>query len=131
MSEENLEEALKRLYSRWAVGDFRPESSLYDPHFVGISPDPSPEPQYGLQAMTDYMRRFLDSWEQVRFEATGYRQVGDTVVVNVHRTGIGKGSGARLEDDVFHVWTFRGAKAIRTDVFDREAEALHAVGLEE
>ena len=130
MSEENLE-ALKRLYSRWAVGDFRDESSLYDPHFVGISPDPSPEPQYGLRAMRNYMRRFLDSWEQVRFEATGYRQVGDTVVVDVHRTGIGKGSGAKLEDDVFHVWTFRGAKAIRTDVFDREADALQAVGLAE
>ena len=130
MSDENLE-ALKRLYGRWGVGNFRDESSLYDPHVVGISPDPSPEAQYGLPAMRDYMRRFVESWEHVRFEAKGYRQVGDTVVVNVHRTGIGKGSGAKLEDDAFHVWTFRGGKAIRVDVFDREAEALEAAGLSE
>ena len=130
MSEENLE-ALKRRYAAGAVGDFSPDSSLFDAHIVGISPDPSPGPQYGLQANMDYMRRFLEGWEQLRFEATGYRQVGDTVIVDVHRTGIGKGSGAKLEDDAFHVWTFRGAKAIRVDVFDREADALKSVGLSE
>src|SRR5262245_19240754 len=130
MSEENLE-ALQRRYAAWAVGDFSPDASLYDAHIVGISPDPEPHLQYGLQANMDYMPRFLDGWQEMRFEATDYRQVGDTVVVSAHRTGTGKGSGAKLEDDAFHLWTFRGSKAIRVDGLDNEADALEAAGLSE
>jgi hypothetical protein len=36
-----------------------------------------------------------------------------------------------VEDQAFHVWTLRGGKVIRLDVFDAEHEALEAVCLRE
>jgi ketosteroid isomerase-like protein len=130
MSEENVE-ALKRVYAGWAHGDFRVEESLFDPYMVGVYPDPEPIPQYGLEAVREYMRQFRRTFDDMRFEATRFRAANGSVVVDVRRFGIGKQSGVTLEDKVFHVCTLRGGRIIRIDVFDREDQALEAAGLSE
>jgi ketosteroid isomerase-like protein len=129
MSQENLD-ALKGLYERWAAGDWS-DSSILDPYAVGVFPDPTPQAHYGLNALADYMRRFLESWGDMRMEGTDYREAGDSFVVRVHRIATGRGSGVHVDDYAFHVWTFRGRRAIRVEVYDREAEALEAAGLRE
>jgi ketosteroid isomerase-like protein len=129
MSSDNLER-VRDLYRSWAAGDLS-DASLFDPYVVAVFPDPHKVPLYGLEAMSDYMRRFLESWENVRFEGTDYREVGDSIVVRVRRSGTGKKSGMSLEDHPFHVWTFRGERVIRIEVFDRDTEALEAAGLSE
>jgi ketosteroid isomerase-like protein len=73
----------------------------------------------------------LESWDEWRIEGTDYREVGDSFVVQIRRTAVGKGSGVPIEDHAFHVWTFRGGRVIRLEVFERESEALDAVGLPE
>jgi ketosteroid isomerase-like protein len=132
MSRENLD-ALQRIYQGWAAGEIWAEAALYDPHVVYISQagDPSPGPHYGLEAFTAYTRSFLESWDEWRIEGTDYREVGDSFVVQIRRTAVGKGSGVPIEDHAFHVWTFRGGRVIRLEVFERESEALDAVGLPE
>jgi hypothetical protein len=93
--------------------------------------DPDRGPHYGLEATTAYYLRFLESWEDWRIEGIDYREAGDSVLVRTRRIGIGKGSGVRVEDEAFHVWTFRGDRAIWIEVLLTEAEALEAVGLSE
>jgi ketosteroid isomerase-like protein len=129
MSEENLD-AVKAAYERWAVGDWS-DNSIFDPHAVGVLPDPTPEAHYGLNALADYMRRTLESWDDLRVEGTDYREAGDSVVVRIHRVATGRGSGLQVDDYAFHVWTFRGRRAIRLELFERESEALEAAGLRE
>jgi ketosteroid isomerase-like protein len=129
MSQENLN-TLKGLYERWAAGDWS-DNSIFDRHAVGVFPDPTPRAHYGLNALADYMRRFLESWDDVHMEGTDYREAGDSFVVRIHRVAKGRGSGVQVEDHAFHVWTFRGRRAIRLEVFDRKVEALAAVGLRE
>jgi ketosteroid isomerase-like protein len=107
------------------------EESLFDPYMVGVYPDPEPIPQYGLEAVREYMRQFGHTFDDMRFEATRFRAANGTVVVDVRRFGIGRQSGVTLEDKVFHVCTFRGGRIIRIDVFDREGQALEAAGLSE
>jgi ketosteroid isomerase-like protein len=111
-------------------------SPVYDPFLVyigqrGDSPDPDPGPHYGLEAVNNYMRRFLDSWDNWRIAASDFRDAGDTVVVRARRSGVGKTSRAPVEDEAFHVWTFRGGKIIRLEVFVEERRALEAAGLRE
>jgi hypothetical protein len=129
MSQENLD-ALKGLYTRWAAGDWS-DNSIFDPHAAGVFPDPTPRAHYGLNALADYMRRFLESWDDVRMEGAAYREAGDSFVVRIDRVATGRGSGVQVEDHAFHLWTFRGRRAIRLEVFDREADALEAAGLRE
>jgi ketosteroid isomerase-like protein len=132
VSRENLN-ALQRVYRAWAEGDVRGDTSIYDPHIVYLSQpgDPDRGPHLGLGATGEYYRDFLASWDDWRIEADEYREVGDSIVVRARRTGIGKGSRVPVEDEVFHVWSFRGGKVIRMEVFRNEAEALEAVGLTE
>jgi hypothetical protein len=77
------------------------------------------------------MRGFLAQWQDWRIEAREFREAGDTFMVRVRRIGVGKGSEAPVEDQAFHLWTFRGHKVIRVEIFARESEALEAAGLEE
>ena len=129
MSQENVS-ALERLYAQWSVGDWT-DASLFDPYAVGVMPDPTPRPHYGLDALGAYWRRVLEGMDDVRMEATSYRQIENTVVVTVRRLAKGKGSGVQIDDRAAHVWTFRGTKVIRMEVFEHEAEALEAAGLSE
>jgi len=64
-------------------------------------------------------------------EADSFRQAGDTFVVGVRLIGTGSESGLSAQDRAFHVWTFRGQKAIRLEFFSRESDALEAAGLSE
>jgi ketosteroid isomerase-like protein len=129
MSQENLD-GLRAFYQRWAVGDWT-DTSIFDPHAVGVFPDLSPRAFHGLEDLGAYWRDFLESWEEIRMEATEYREAENTFVVWVRRIARGKGSGVEVEDRAIHVWTFRGSKAIRLDVFEHESEALAAAGLAE
>jgi ketosteroid isomerase-like protein len=129
MSRENLA-ALQRLYQRWAVGDWS-DASIFDPHIVGVIPDPMPRPYYGAEALAEYTRSFLEAWAVARVEAIEFREIENSFVVWVNLVATGSGSGLELQNRVFHVWTFRGHKAIRYDVFDREGDALEAAGLQQ
>ena len=132
MSQENLE-VVRSIYREWEAGNARVDTSVYDPFFVLVSQptDPDRGPHYGLEMANEYYRRFLSSWGAWRIEADEYRQAGDSVVVKTRRFGTGRSSGAALDDEAFHVWTLRGGKVIRLDVFGEESEALEAVGLSE
>jgi hypothetical protein len=77
------------------------------------------------------MRRFLEGWKDIRIEADSFREIGDTYVVGAHLIGTGRESGLSTQDRVFHVWSFRGAQAIRLEFFSREGDALEAAGLSE
>ncbi|HEX2127913.1 MAG TPA: nuclear transport factor 2 family protein [Solirubrobacterales bacterium] len=127
MSEENLS-ALKRLYERWATGDWT-DTSFIDAHLVAVLPDPSPRVFYGAEAVAEYTRQFLEPWEEISVQADDFRGSENTYVVGVQIQGTGSASGVELADRLFHVWTFRGRTAIRFDVFDNEPEALAAAGL--
>ena len=122
--------ALKAHYERWRAGDWT-DGSIFDRYAVGVFPDPTPYPQYGAEAMRAYMRRFLEGWRDIRIEADSFREIGDTFVVGVRLIGTGRGSGLSTQDRAFHVWTFRGAKAIRLEFFSRESDALEAASLSE
>ncbi len=132
MSQQNLD-ALKRVYSGWAAGDMWAEAVIYDPLVVYVSQanEPNPGPHYGVEAFTAYTKGFMEIWDDWRIEAIEYREAGDTFVVEIRRTAVGKGSGLPVDDHAFHVWTFRAARVIRLEVFEREEEALQAAGLRE
>ena len=132
MSEENLA-ALKRLYKGWAAGNVWAEASIYDPHVVYLSQasEPNPGPHYGVEAFTAYTRGFMEIWDNWRIAGLDYREAGGSFVVQIRRTAVGRGSGLPVDDHAFHVWTFRGGRVIRLEVFERESEALEAVGLRE
>jgi ketosteroid isomerase-like protein len=122
--------ALERIYEGWGRGDFAVAPELFDPHLVAVFPDPEPVPHYGLDAVRSYMGKFLTSWEDLRFVMGPVEERDGTFLVAVGRSGVGATSGVAIEDEIFHLWTFRGGRVIRLDLFHREPEARRAAGLD-
>jgi ketosteroid isomerase-like protein len=84
----------------------------------------------GRGAIRDSMREIHGSFENVRFEPEGVLEApGGEVVVLIHTTGRGRGSGLEIDNHIAWVWTFRDGKAVRMVVYEEQADALAAVGL--
>ena len=129
---QHITEILSGVYERWAKGDFR-TADILDPHVLMVQRPGFPEAgtYLGPEGVAEYMRLFLEPWTRITIEAQEIIEVGDSAVVPVHQRAQGTQSGAATEFAYFHVWTFRGEKAIRLEVFRERGEALEAVGLSE
>jgi ketosteroid isomerase-like protein len=131
MSEENVE-VVRRIYEGWAKGDFRTGVELYDPHILLVQGPGFPEigAYVGPKGVREYMKTFLEAWENVTIEARELIESGDSVAAEVIQRAVGKGSGAEPTDFIyFQVWTFRGPRVIRLETIRDRESALEAIGL--
>jgi ketosteroid isomerase-like protein len=133
MSRENLE-IVRRIYERWARGDFRAGMELYDPHILLVLRPEFPEAgaYRGPDEIRGYMRdNFLADFESAEIEGEEFLEAGDTVVVRVDQRATGPQSRAPIAMRYYQVWTFRGGSVIRIESIREREEALEAAGLSE
>jgi ketosteroid isomerase-like protein len=118
MSEENVE-AIRGVYERWAEGDFAPDLDLFDPEMeFALSPEfPDTGTYRGFEAISAYMRQFLEPWERLTIVADELSDAGDAVNAAVLQRGVGAGSGAPVEVRYVQIWTFRDGRVIRLENF--------------
>lgn len=130
MSSENIE-TLARIYEGWEQGDLAVGVSLFEHNAtLVIDPEiPDAGVYVGVDGIRGYTTRFLDAWESLTISAESLKDVGDTVLVEVKQTGVGRDSGAAVGFNYFQLWTFRGGKVIRLESILREENPLEAVGL--
>jgi ketosteroid isomerase-like protein len=78
----------------------------------------------------DGIRRWFDSFDEVmdeiRWDARGFREVGDRVVVEFTLRARGKSSGLDFGQDAVMVWELRDGKAIRLSLYPTLDQALTA-----
>jgi ketosteroid isomerase-like protein len=102
---------------------------LIDPEFEATTPpDLASEPD--TYRGHDGIRRWFDSFDEVmdeiRWDAHGFRQVGDRVVVEFTLRARGKTTGLDFGQDAVMLWSLRDGKAIRVELFETLDEALAA-----
>jgi ketosteroid isomerase-like protein len=139
MSEENVE------FVRRAIEIFR---AALERRNVGASFDPSitavdfewvlPQGFEGRTLWTgrEGMFEFLDMWTEQfddwSFEVERLIDAGnDRVVVLLHQSGTGKGSGVPVEWDSGLVYELRDGRVVRATNYTTRDEALEAAGLSE
>jgi ketosteroid isomerase-like protein len=92
-------------------------------------------PLAGTYRGPDEVRRFFEdqrkAFEEVLFEPEQFFERGDRIVVFVLGRFRPRGSSARVEVRIAHLWTMRDGKAARCKAFPVREEALEAVGLSE
>ena len=82
----------------------------------------------GREAILDGWGRWLEQWDDYRVSNSGAEMYGENrVITDIHAEVRGKGSGAPVSIDHTQVWTFRGIRILRIDVFRNKAEALEAL----
>jgi ketosteroid isomerase-like protein len=132
MSQENVDFVLGA-YARFNAGERVPELWFWHPdaEFQAAREDPDSATHSGIEAIRKQWSRWLDAYPDLRVEPVDAKAKGDRVFVWVHFIGHGAASGAPVELEVAHVYTFRDGRATRcVEYFDR-AEALEAAGLRE
>jgi ketosteroid isomerase-like protein len=84
----------------------------------------------GLRGVREVFRDWLDAWDEWGSEVEEWIDAADNVIAMIHVHGRGKQSGVPVERHQAHVWTLREGKLWRFQIFETNAEALEAVGLE-
>jgi ketosteroid isomerase-like protein len=82
----------------------------------------------GHDAVREGFARWLNAWEEYRFDPTEIRDCGDHVLVTGIQSGRGRGSGVDVSLRTFHVYTLRDGQVTRMRTFDDRARALNATG---
>ena len=121
-------EKLKKLYEEWAAGDYS-STEIFAPDMTmetyGMG-DPMRSESY--EEFVDVMRDWLRAWERpIVVEPEEFIQAGDRILVLIRWSGRGKGSGATVEAEGAHLWTFRDGLVIHYGVYRDRDEARAAL----
>jgi ketosteroid isomerase-like protein len=134
MSQQNVD-AARAQYERWNAGDFEAWIAAFDPeveYFSSVTALLFGQGDYrGHEGLREFVAQYLESWGHFRLEPQEFIAVGDRVVVVAHAIGRGRGSGATVEHDMAHVWSFRDGLPIRHESYLSREAAFKAVGLRE
>ena len=130
MSRERVERILDG-YRLFNEGQFDEalEGFPDDIEWVALDMFPEPGPFHGK----DGVRRFWETWRETfqRFEieVIQVHDLDDHVVVIMRVHGTGRDSGASVDSPAFpSVWTWRGEKIARMEMFTSEDSAAAAIG---
>jgi ketosteroid isomerase-like protein len=85
----------------------------------------------GREGIDTYFARLSGAWDEFRFLADEYRDLGDVVVALGRLEGRGRGGGVPVDAPVGAVWDLRDGKIWRLRAYLDRAAALAAAGLSE
>jgi ketosteroid isomerase-like protein len=129
MSQENVR-VLREMYGRRTLAEFaslmHPEAELHQPSALLDA-----DQYYGREEVVRGTSRWLGESKEFRFIPEEVIDLGERAFMRLRFSGRGKASGIKLEQTVFHLWTFRDGMPWRCDVFIDEDPALKAAGLRE
>jgi len=134
MSEENVD-AARAQYERWNAGDMEAWIAGFDRTAEYVSSvmaglDGTGK-YYGHAGLRTFVAQYREAWEHFELAPREFIAADDRVVVVMRALGRGRESGAAVEHDIAHVWTFRDGLAVRHASYQSRDEALTAVGLRE
>ena len=131
MTDEEMIAALRRFHDAFNRGDVEAVVQMVHPDIELVRPGGQSSIK-GVAALREWMEP--DAIEEQRFEPLDFRVKGDKVLVRVHATGRGVGSGIELDFVACVVYTLDDhglVKEVQAFLPHQEAEALEAAGLSE
>ena len=131
MSDEEMIAALRRFHEAFNRGDVEALVRMAHPDIELVRPGGQSSVK-GVAALREWMEP--DAFEEQRVEPLDFRVNGDKVLVRVHATGRGAGSGIEIDAVISAVYTLDDhglVKEAEGFLPHEEADALKAAGLRE
>jgi len=85
----------------------------------------------GPEGMAEFVEVQSETWESVHAEPAKMRDLGDTVLVEVHLSAVGRGSGVPVDVVNWNVFEVLAGRLTSGTAYTSKKKALEAVGLEE
>jgi ketosteroid isomerase-like protein len=126
MSRENVE-IVRRFFESYRPDD--PVEAL-----AYLAPDVVYEvgqevPARGRDEVAAMWERWRSSWGEIEMTPAEFIDAGDHVIVEVHYSGRGRGSGIEFDALTYDVYTVRDGLCVRKLEFNERSQALEAAGL--
>jgi ketosteroid isomerase-like protein len=83
----------------------------------------------GPDGLARYLREWLEPFSEYRIRSLDYIDTGDCVLVPSRQSGVGDGSGARVELELTTLYEVREGKIARAHQYDTLREARRVAGL--
>jgi ketosteroid isomerase-like protein len=127
-AEENLARSRKG-FEAFMRGDLDTVLKTLDPDIEVFVPLdlPNSGKYHGHEGYLEWVRNWMDAWEEYTLEAEEFRAIDDDHVLTVARqSGRGRGSGLEVSGRVYFLGEYRGGKAVRLHLYLDEDSALTA-----
>ena len=135
MSQENVE-----VVRRWlAALSESPEEALAtvaefwdaDADYYPVRKFPEAQPCHGLEELSQFVTRYLDAYSRSEWAIQDVTDIGDDrVLVSENLRAEGRGSGVKLEGDLYQCFWLRHGRFFRAEDHLTLSGALHALGLQ-
>lgn len=80
----------------------------------------------GRETIEAFLNEFLESWDRFEQEVEDSRAASGAVLLFLHLSATGKGSGAAVDARYAHLWTMRNGKGVRVDAYYDRDQAIEA-----
>jgi ketosteroid isomerase-like protein len=129
VSQENVE-IVRAFYEQFARGDFAAlDVAIPDDFEFVTSPELPDAGTYRGEAAVEWMKAWVESFDQLTMEATEIIDARDKVIVGLFQRGRPRGSQTAVEGRWWQVVTLRGGDVVRAETFPERARALDVAGL--
>jgi ketosteroid isomerase-like protein len=127
---DTREELIRAGHAAWERGDVETVLGMYDPEIEVYAPPEigNPGTYRGVEGFLEWSGDWFEVWETFEQELVSVEPVGSRhVLARVNQTGIGKGSGIRIERGATYVYEIRDDLLVYMSLFfDDEHAVAHA-----
>ena len=114
-----------------ATGELAEE--FVDPQFVWDMSTfrgwPERQTYEGAEGAREFLAAWVEAWDDWTLEIEELHQAGDRIVAIAHQRGRAKATGLPVDMRFGQVWTIRGGKQVRMEMYASPEEAMTAAGL--
>ena len=124
MSQTNLE-VVKRLFESYRRGDYEKAAACLAPDVVYEVGQELP--LRGRAEVRAMWERWDSTWDELETVPEDFADAGDDVLVTVHYSARGRGSGIEYEERLFEVYTFRDGQCVGKREFRQRSDATEGL----
>jgi len=131
MSQENVE-VVRRHILAYESGDYEAALAAYHPDVVcDATVRPEGRVYRGREGVAEAIRVWVGTWDDYMWDTEELIDAGERVLMVVHESARGKGSGVEVDQQTFWVYTLRHGQIVHAKVLFDKSQALEAAGLSE
>jgi ketosteroid isomerase-like protein len=121
----------ERAFDAFTKGDMETALEHIDPSFEvddRVAPEANPS-ERGPEALIANSAQVYEAFGEISWEPVEIVDLGDRVLVRVRMTAVGRATSLPIDEDVGHLYTMEGIKAVKLVIYRTWDEAREAAGL--